>query len=703
MNILPDSTPRRNPYPGQAESTTLSPEHRRMLEVDSGISPEVIAARGYWTATRLSGVPNCYPTWQKRVGLIVPMYSPDGETIRYQLRPDRRRYKGPKYETPTGSDYIVDVHPFSHDAIKDPSVTLWVTEGAKTGDALTSYKRCVAVLSGVHMFAVAGTEGRELLSCWDYIALKGRRVLVAYDADARTNADVQTALGRLVRALEARGAIVLVVYVPDVHGDLKAGVDDYLAAGGDLDELEATAAPYVPLDVARERLSRDEKLARIVAACWRRVHEMPARKRAECSRRAVMRDLIRTGERTGKVRPESLLVIRSSLDGAVGARMGERAWWKAIEGLEDAGELRRAKWGPGNDRPGAYILTPWGGGSAERAHYWREAPQRESQEREGENTGAQSFPLIHAPHDRIVHETRAPGGDSGEVPALRWPKVVHTWARREGRRVVVDSDYIARIGKQGEEFIRYFLEHGRSPTPELLAEFGSKTTRLRDFKRRRIAPLVDRGILVADGEDLSPDWREALERAREQTGELDDNRLQAERVARRKQERREHFQRVRKGQDTKADPTPMLHGKEHIREVLERNRPDWERRRVEDEREKVGVTAAVFVADELAGGGVRWRDMRERWTARGGRGEDLTRAVHSGPYRFGREADDWLYVYPSEAGAEPRPAIDQAEPATITPLHSEDPGGDWLEHPLDCECIRCSTPETRYATPRSAS
>jgi hypothetical protein len=704
----------------------ISPEHYRDHIRASAISDEVARGRGYYTARRKADVPECFKGYQRRLGLVVPLYSPDGQTTRYQLRPNNPRHNGPKYETPTGSRCIVDVHPRMQGnlAVRDTSRTLWVTEGAKCGDALTSSGRCTAVLAGVWNFAVPKTNSRELLPCWNHIALAGRKVIVAYDHDAQINANVQDALGRLVDRLSGRGANVLVVYIPAVNGDTKAGVDDYLAAGGDLDELEATAAPYVPLDIARERLSKDEKLARLVRACWRRVEEMPASKRGECSQRAVMRDLVKTAERIGKVTPDGLLVVRSCLDGAAGARMGTWAWWKAIKALEEAGELRRAKWGPNHDRGGAYLLTPGGtpgGEGAQNAHIYRGRVAQRGRQGGKEGESEEGIRLSNGGDDHSVCETR--GSDPDEVPVLRWPKVVHTWARREGRRVVVDSDYIARIGKQGEEIIRYLLKHGRTPAADLLSEFGSKTTRLRDFKRRRLKPLMDRGILTHSeaGEDLAPNWREALERAREESDEIIDNRLQARKVARRKQERREYYERVRSGagEDIKPDTTPDLQGKEHTREALQDNRLEWERQRIEEQRTKVGVTCEVFVHETLERlGRVRFGLLREMWVEKDGKPDHVRFAIKKLGYRLQRlpEFGNALFVFPApsskatlEPDQEPAPVVELRGEALPEPAKLAEPPSRREDSPRIvngihvhgalCECEWCADPPApRYAT-----
>lgn len=205
---VPKPNPGRNIHPAE-----LSAEHRRMLEQESGIVPEIVEGRPYSTATRRADVPDCFPGWQKRRGLLIQTHSPDGETTSYQLRPDvprRRNGKVRKYEQPGGVGCILDVHPSNMAAARDPRRRLWVTEGCKKGDSLTSRGECAISVSGVWNWQRDG----EPLPCWQHVALEGRDVYVVFDSDVTTKAEVQLALERLVAFLEERGATVRVVYLP---------------------------------------------------------------------------------------------------------------------------------------------------------------------------------------------------------------------------------------------------------------------------------------------------------------------------------------------------------------------------------------------------------------------------------------------------------------------------------------------------------
>jgi hypothetical protein len=186
-----------------------------MLEVESSISREYIAGRGYYTASRRADVPEVFKGRQRRLGLVIPTYSPSGATG-FRLRPNQPISPGRKYEQPYGVGSILDVHPFNLERVRNFGVELWVTEGEKTADSLASRGECVISIPGVHNFAQKGSQGGEGLPCWDYVPLQGRTVNVVFDSDTLTNSGIQIALERLVALLERRGASVYVVYLPEV-------------------------------------------------------------------------------------------------------------------------------------------------------------------------------------------------------------------------------------------------------------------------------------------------------------------------------------------------------------------------------------------------------------------------------------------------------------------------------------------------------
>lgn len=206
---------RKKPY--------LSPKHRRMLFRESALSPEIVAARGYWTATSGDSLRELkFAPYQCLVpALVIPMYSPAGELVSHQTRPDQPRpdksrkkdengeHPAMKYETPAGLGVHLDVHPMRRDLVGDTSVTAWVTEGAKTADSISSVGELAIMLQGVWCF-----NTQE----WDLIPLMGRRTIIAYDSDVVTKPHVQHAMLRLATTLAIRGAEVWVAFVPAPEG-----------------------------------------------------------------------------------------------------------------------------------------------------------------------------------------------------------------------------------------------------------------------------------------------------------------------------------------------------------------------------------------------------------------------------------------------------------------------------------------------------
>ena len=99
-----------------AHEGQLSSEHLAALLQGSGLSRDVIRARGYrTTSTRAEMKRMGFSDAQARVpALIIPVYDTSGESVLYQARPDTPRIKGGKpikYETPQGTRMVLDVHP----------------------------------------------------------------------------------------------------------------------------------------------------------------------------------------------------------------------------------------------------------------------------------------------------------------------------------------------------------------------------------------------------------------------------------------------------------------------------------------------------------------------------------------------------------------------------------------------------------------
>jgi len=233
----------------------LSERHLKMLRDASGISDEVIAARGYRTVTdEKELIPLGFSTVQRRTpGLLIPCHGPDGSNGFFSFRPDSARvienrrkreadgsYKQRviKYETPAGSGVRLDCPLVCLEQVKSPHIPLWITEGAKKADALASRGLCAISLNGVWNFKGKNEFGGVTwLADWDYVALKSRDVRIVFDSDVMQKPAVRKALERLTAHLQRKGAHVSAVYLPG-GTEGKTGVDDYLLTHT-VDELEA--------------------------------------------------------------------------------------------------------------------------------------------------------------------------------------------------------------------------------------------------------------------------------------------------------------------------------------------------------------------------------------------------------------------------------------------------------------------------------
>ena len=198
----------------------LLPQHEALIRA-SAISPEVAAARGYWSATKKAEVEALgFGRRQCSVpALVAPVRTVTGGIGTYQIRPDQPRInhdgKPVKYETPGKSRMVLDVPPAVHDNLRDPSIPLFITEGVRKADAGVSMDLCCIALLGVWNFRGSNEfGGKTALADWECIALNGRQVYIAFDSDVMLKPQVHQALARLKAFLEQRGAQVSVIYLP---------------------------------------------------------------------------------------------------------------------------------------------------------------------------------------------------------------------------------------------------------------------------------------------------------------------------------------------------------------------------------------------------------------------------------------------------------------------------------------------------------
>jgi Domain of unknown function (DUF3854) len=237
-------------------SLSLSRRHLHELHVSSAIPLDVIAERGYRTVTnprelRALG----FADYQCRTpGLLIPLYDVQGHNSRYAIKPDHPRLRNDKpikYEYPASQPLGLDIPPRCLAMLNDPSVPLWITEGAKKADCAAGLGYCVVNVWGVHSWGRQTDkihrlyETIMLLPDWDAIPVDGRDIRMGFDSDAWSKPSVRNGLNRLANKQGDRKADVYIIRLPDAPDGSKQGLDDVVATQGAsaLKELEAAAEP----------------------------------------------------------------------------------------------------------------------------------------------------------------------------------------------------------------------------------------------------------------------------------------------------------------------------------------------------------------------------------------------------------------------------------------------------------------------------
>jgi P4 family phage/plasmid primase-like protien len=276
----------------------LSSEHRSEIIDGSAVSEEVAVARGYRTMTGTAddldilerdgftaytrGREGLFPL------LYIPMHGRRGEQRGVQIKPatplmrvTRDGAMRPrKYESPKGAPLCIDVPEFTRRTLdreengqSSETAALWITEGMKKVDALCTRGLAAIGVSGVFNWR----QGSGVLGDWEEIPVKGRPMVLCFDADAAGNRMVQQAMKRLGAWLHSRGAAsVRYIIVPGkVDGVDVKGVDDFFAAGGTVDQLAEAATTTAPGTTAADASFTDAFLVEEAAEqalsgrfCW---------------------------------------------------------------------------------------------------------------------------------------------------------------------------------------------------------------------------------------------------------------------------------------------------------------------------------------------------------------------------------------------------------------------------------------------------
>jgi DNA-binding Lrp family transcriptional regulator len=614
------------------------------LTRESAIPLDVILDRGYRearSADDLVGGGFAPAVAKRNVGaLVIPWHSADGRTVVHQIKVRQPKRGAPKYLLPEGVPPVVHCRPSTRGLLDDPSVPLWITEGAKQTDA---FPGLIVGLVGVWNFAVANTRSRTLLLDFDHIALKGRQVVVCYDSDVMVKNPVQMALSRLVDRLTEAGADVEVVYLPDPDGR-GVGLDDYMAAGGTLTELEQMPEPFKPVDVLKERLARKPELAHRIGMLAFKIKSEDWSMRSGPGQRDLYHVLVYLAAMEGKQAEDGMRVRASQRTLAEMVRVGHKTVGKNLKRLQERGLVKIDKRGISKGSTPVLVLPV---------------------------DPARTYPKIG--EDKV--STLPPSLYSGAC--LRGPTTVrNSHSKKVDSGTALDgltfSERYERPGKRVAEALSRLAEtEAWSMRVDDLA-FAMRVARRRDLMRR--GGIVERmvGWGLAEVEDdvirLVPNWRNRM-------GEIAT--LTEEPEADSAQRRRHEAERLkyaigklaRAGQDAATiaktvgvpedqvkrflappDKEGPLMGPERVEEIVREQEAEAERHRVEGQRQKVGTTAATFLADETERVvAVRWAELRGRWMEMGGDEEGLRLEVHRGPYSFFREADDGNRLYVRKA------------------------------------------------------
>lgn len=215
----------------------------REIVEESGIDPVVARERGYYLEKTKKGLERLGFTrvQQRPSAIVIPRFSPSGEEIPPQIKPDSPRLvetlgklREIKYDYPLNKPVRLSVHPRAVKMMRDRRYPLWITEGDKKGDSLVSRGAVAVVLQGVSCWNVPQD--------WEDVKLHSRECLIAFDADVMANPEVLREMEKLAAFLKGRGAKVRYLRWPEKYRGTKIGVDDYLAAGdGTMKELHRMA------------------------------------------------------------------------------------------------------------------------------------------------------------------------------------------------------------------------------------------------------------------------------------------------------------------------------------------------------------------------------------------------------------------------------------------------------------------------------
>lgn len=176
-------------------------------------------------------------------GFFIPYFDSNGKRtsffrFRYLEEPKRTgfdalvQHKTSRYIQPAGQSpriYFSPLCDWKDTFAQKENKVIMITEGElKANCAVKNGLPCLG-LGGVWNFK---SKTSSLIKDLENIEWDGVVVYIVYDSDARSNQNVLLAENTLARELLQRGAQVVVVRLPDVPGNKKTGLDDFIVAKG---------------------------------------------------------------------------------------------------------------------------------------------------------------------------------------------------------------------------------------------------------------------------------------------------------------------------------------------------------------------------------------------------------------------------------------------------------------------------------------
>jgi hypothetical protein len=179
-------------------------------------------------------------------GILIPYFGIDGKQtdfyrIRYLDKPSGfagQVAKPQRYAQAAGTlneAYLAPLAPWESIALR-PDIDILITEGELKGAKGTKCGVPCIALGGVNTWS-SSKRNIDLLEPLPQINWKGRTVTIVFDSDAASNPNVALAQVSLAKKLLALGALPRIASLPTTSSGEKQGLDDFLVAGGEIEEI----------------------------------------------------------------------------------------------------------------------------------------------------------------------------------------------------------------------------------------------------------------------------------------------------------------------------------------------------------------------------------------------------------------------------------------------------------------------------------